>query len=358
MLRASLQVNLIVALSFTVIMGGIYFLLGNFGQDPEILPVARQYYLIILATMVPMAVFACFQQACNGTTDTATPMWMILGADVLNIAGNYVLIFGKFGFPELGLAGAGVSTLIARTSSAIGIVAVFAWRKRYRVYWESLKKSHAGVERRRRVWSISYPLMIQSGVECGLWSVGAVVSGWHGKVQLASYQIMNTISQLGFMIYMSFGWATSIRVANYTGQGDIPGIRRITNAGLHMVMALAVVSSLVFIFLTPEMVHMFSPDAAVSAAAMLLIPPLVLYQFCDGTQLVYINALRGTSVVKPLLWISVTSYIIVGIPSLLLLSETFGLETVGVYYSFSVALTTAAVLLYLAYRRALKRISA
>ena len=105
MLRGALQVNLIVALSFTVIMSGLYFFLDKFGQDPDLLPLARKYYLIILCTMVPMAVFNCFQQAANGTTDTATPMWLILGADVLNICGNYLLIFGKFGFPELGLAG-------------------------------------------------------------------------------------------------------------------------------------------------------------------------------------------------------------------------------------------------------------
>ena len=124
MLRGALQVNLIVALSFTVIMSGLYFFLDKFGQDPDLLPLARKYYLIILCTMVPMAVFNCFQQAANCTTDTATPMWLILGADVLNICGNYLLIFGKFGFPELGLAGAGISTLIARTLCAVAIVVV------------------------------------------------------------------------------------------------------------------------------------------------------------------------------------------------------------------------------------------
>ncbi len=115
MLRASLQVNIIMALAFTAIMGAIYFFLDYFGQDPEILPVAKEYYLIVLATLIPMAVFNCFQQTANGTTDTATPMWIILGADVVNIAGNYLLIFGKFGFPEMGLVGAGISTLTART---------------------------------------------------------------------------------------------------------------------------------------------------------------------------------------------------------------------------------------------------
>lgn len=357
MLRASLQVNVMLSVTFTVVMGALYFLLDDFGQDPEILPVAKSYYLIVLATMVPVGIFACFQQAANGTTDTATPMWIILASDVLNVAGNYVLIFGKFGFPELGLAGAGVSTLAARLFSAVTIVVVFALRGRYRPYWDSLLHSAAGGRRRLKVWTTSYPLMIQSGVECGLWSLGAVVSGWFGKVQLAAYQVMNTIGQLGFMIYMSFGWAVSIRVANYTGRGDLAGIRRITSAGLHLVLGLATLSSLVFIFFTPALVSLFSPEREVVAYALTMVVPLVLYQYCDGTQLVYINALRGTSIVKPLLWISLISYIGVGVPLLLFMAKWAGLETVGVYYSFSGALTAAAVLLYVAYRRALQRLT-
>lgn len=355
MLRGALQVNLIVALSFTVIMSGLYFFLDKFGQDPDLLPLARKYYLIILCTMVPMAVFNCFQQAANGTTDTATPMWLILGADVLNICGNYLLIFGKFGFPELGLAGAGISTLIARTLCAVAIVVVFAMRKRYRVYWRSVVGSHAEGRRRYRVWVTSYPLMIQSGVECGLWSFGAVVSGWFGKVQLAAYQVMNTIAQLGYMTYMGFGWATSIRVANFTGVEDINGIRRITCAGLHMVLALATLVSVVFLFFTEPLVHLFTPDANVAVQALLLVVPLILYQYCDAVQLTYVNALRGTSVVKPLLWISIVSYLFVGIPLLLFMAVTLDMATQGVYFSFSGALLTASVLLIVAFNRVLRQ---
>ncbi len=304
---------------------------------------------------VPMAVFNCFQQAANCTTDTATPMWLILGADVLNICGNYLLIFGKFGFPELGLAGAGISTLIARTLCAVAIVVVFAMRKRYRVYWRSVVGSHAEGRRRYRVWVTSYPLMIQSGVECGLWSFGAVVSGWFGKVQLAAYQVMNTIAQLGYMTYMGFGWATSIRVANFTGVEDINGIRRITCAGLHMVLALATLVSVVFLFFTEPLVHLFTPDANVAVQALLLVVPLILYQYCDAVQLTYVNALRGTSVVKPLLWISIVSYLFVGIPLLLFMAVTLDMATQGVYFSFSGALLTASVPLIVAFNRVLRQ---
>lgn len=354
MLRASLQVNLMVAIAFSVIMGAIYFFLGNFGQDPEILPLAKDYYLIILGSMIPMAVFNCFQQTANGTTDTATPMWIILCADVINIAGNYLLIFGKYGFPELGLAGAGISTLVARTSAAVAIVVVFAFRRRYKPYWRPLVSLHAGGARRVSVWKTSYPLMIQSGVECALWSMGAVASGWFGKVQLAAYQVMNTISQLGFMTYMSFGWATSIRVANFTGVNDFKGIRQTTAAGLHLVLLLCTLASLIFLFFTRDLVNIFTPETDVIAAAIPLIAPLILYQFCDGIQLTYVNALRGTSEVKPLLWISLLSYLVVGIPLLLFMAVSLGMETVGVYYSFSGALLCAATLLFLTFRKVLR----
>lgn len=355
MLRAALQMNLIIAIVFTVIMAGIYFILDHFGQDPELIPIAKDYYLIILWTIIPMAIFNCLQQTANGTTDTATPMWIIIATDVLNILGNYVLIFGKCGCPELGLRGAGISTLVARTLGAVAIVSVIAVRRRYKVYWNAMCREHAGKEERYRVWVTSYPLMIQSGVECGLWSFGAVVSGWFGKIQLASYQVMNTISQLGFMIYMSFGVATSIRVANFTGVGDIKGIRHITKAGLHIVLLLATVASLVFYFFADDLVHIFTPNNDVTVYALLLVGPLILYQYCDGTQLTYVNALRGTSEVKPLLWIALVSYIVVGIPLMLWMALGLKLETEGVYYSFSGALTVAAVLLIRAFRGVLRR---
>ena len=355
MLRASLQVNVIMAVAFTAIMGAVYFFLHLFGQDEELLPVARPYYLVILCSMIPMSVFNCFQQTANGTTDTATPMWIILGADVVNIIGNYLLIFGKFGCPELGLTGAGISTLISRTLAALAIVVVFRIRKSYRPYWMPLASESAGSSRRLKVWNTSYPLMIQSGVECGLWSLGAVVCGWFGKVQLAAYQVVNTISQLGFMTFMSFGWATSIRVANYTGKKDIAGVRFSATAGMHLNLVLCTIASLIFLIFSKDLVHLFTPEQDVIMAALPLIPPLILYQYCDATQLTYVNALRGTSHVKPLLWISVISYLIVGIPLMLFMAITLGMESVGVYYSFSGALLTAAVLCIVMFRKVIRQ---
>lgn len=346
-MRGGLQVNFIVSLCFTAVMGIIYFFLDCFGQPAEIMPLVRTYYLIVLATLLPMAVFNCCQQSANGMTDTATPMWMILCANVVNIAGNYVLIYGKLGFPELGLTGAGISTLTARYLGMTGMVLFLFFSKRYRIYFKEsadCTQEETG-SIRRQVWTTSYPIMIQSGIECFLWSFGTIVSGWFGKIQLASYQVVNTISQLGFMTYMSFGIATSIRVANFTGLRDMNGVRRITSAGLRLNMLLATIASMIFIFGGSHLISVFTPDPDVVAVAITLLPPMVLYQYADAYQLTYVNALRGTSNVKPLLWISIVSYLIVGIPLLLFLAKVISLGNLGVYYSFSGALIVASFLL-------------
>lgn len=355
-LRAGLQVNTLVSLFFVAVMGSLYFFVDRFGQPDDLLPLIRPYYLVMLSTLVFMAVFNCCQQTANGTTDTAMPMWIILISNVLNVGGNYVLIFGKFGFPELGLLGAGLSTLGARVFGMCAIVGWFALSKRYRPYWDGLRDPDGTMgDRRRKVWATSYPVSVQSGVECALWSVGAVVSGWFGKVQLASYQVVNTIAQLGFMTYLSFGIATSIKVANYTGLRDAVGIRRIARAGFHLNLLLGTAASLAFLVWTRPLVHLFTPDEAVITASVSLIVPLIIYQYGDAAQITYANALRGTSEVKPLLWVSVVSYIVVGLPCLFALAVGLDMGNVGVYYSFSSALFAAAILLYVSFRRVVRR---
>lgn len=356
-LRAGLQTNAFLSVGLTMVMAMLYFFLDKFGQPEELLPLIREYYLIILASLFPMAIFNCSQQTANAMTDTASPMWIILSSNVLNILGNYMLIFGKWGCPELGLNGAGISTLVARWFTVIVILMVFGFTRRYRPYMkEAIGSSHV-MHIRQEVWRISWPMMVQSGVEVGIWSLGAVVCGWFGKIQLAAYQVINTISQLGFMIFMSFGIAVSIRAANYTGVGDMQGVRRITTAGLHLNLVLATAASLVFFFLGPNLIHFFTPDEAVRKSAQMLIIPLLLYQYGDATQLTFANGVRGMGNAKPFLWVALIAYLLIGVPVLFLFACGFNLGNVGVYYSFFFALFSAAIILFIAFHQTLRRLS-
>lgn len=354
-LRGALQVNIILSCTFTIIMGGLYFFLDLFGQPEEIMPLIRSYYLIILCTLLPMALFNTFQQMFNGITNTRTPMWFILIANVLNIIGNYILIFGHFGAPALGLIGGGLSTLFARCVAMIGIILYFAYRHDYRRYREGYALKEKLGEIRMRIWKTSYPVMIQSGVECFLWSFGAIVCGWYGKIQLAAFQVVTTVSQLGFMIYMSFTTAISILVANFTGRKDWIAVKRVTSAGLHVVLLLATFTSLLFIFAGKNIIIAFTPDAEVIASALGLLLPMVVYQYMDAVQLGYANAIRGTSFVLPLMYISVSCYLVIGISVMLWFAKIFEAENVGIYWSFCIALGIAAVLLFFTFRHIVRK---
>lgn len=357
-LRVSLRLNILMGIFFTAVMGLIYFFLDRMGQPPELLPLIRGYYLIILCCMVVAAVFNCFQQAANGVTDTSMPMWIILSANLLNIIGNWLLIRGHLGFPELGLAGAGISTVTARALAAVAIIAVMLRSRRYRRYRAGFFSRERVPGTAKKVFFTSVPLMLQGGIECALWAFGAVVSGWADAIQLAAFQITNTISQLGFMTYLSFGIAVSIRVANYCGTRDLAGVRRITTAGLHFNLLLAVAASAIFIFGGTHILRIFTEDTAVILSAHGLLLPLVLYQLFDAVQLVYGNGIRGTSRVNPLLWASIIAYLAIGIPAVYLLGWTAALGNTGVYYGFCIAIFAVCVCLYCWYRNTLSRLQA
>ena len=357
-LRASLILNSLISIGFMVVMGVLYFFVDRMGQPVELLPLIRPYYLIMLCTLLPSAIFNCCQQTANGTTDTSSPMWVILIANVLNISGNYVLIYGKFGFPELGLTGAGISTLFARVMAMAAMTAIVVFRGRYRRYRAGLTSSESCRRRMAKVWKTSYPVGFQSGVECSLWSFGAVVAGWFGTVQLAAYQVVNTIGQLGYMIYMSIGVAISVRVANHIGVDDLRGVRCTASAGLHIIMVMATGASLTFLLLGHDMIGLFNDTETVVASGSALILPLIVYQYMDGFQLAYCNAQRGTSEARPLMWAALISYLAVGVPVMLLFAVGFQWGNVGVYYSFSVALLSAAVLLYRWFGQTLRRAEA
>lgn len=353
MLRVALKLNMILALLVLLVMGSLYFALPHMGQPPELLPLIREYYLIVLGSVILASLFYPGMQMAMGVTDTLSPMLIIVACNILNCIGNYLLIFGHFGCPELGLNGAGISTLTARLLSTILMMAVIFIAPRYRKYQRGLRTRTPLKEQQRTMTHTSVPVMIQAGVETALWGLGAVVCGWYGKEQLAAFQVVLVMGQLGFMTYMSFATATSIRVANLNGIHDTDGIRRATRAGLHLNLGLSTLASLIFIIFGAAILRLFTSDATVIAIGLTLIPPLVLYQYADAIQMIYVNALRGTSKVRPLIPISIISYIIIGISFMLFMASGLDMQGLGVYYSFSIALIAAAIGYIRSFRRVL-----
>lgn len=343
-LRNGLFLNTAFSLIILGIMTILYFNVDRMGQPEELLPLIRPYYLLYLAGLIPISVFNVFAQWAYAINRTKMPMWIILIANIANVIGNYMLIYGVWGCPELGLTGAGISTLFSRVLSMVCILAVFFGFKEYRKYREGFTQNHISKLHLAQINRTSWPVALQMAFETGAFSLSAIMAGWLGKIPLASFQVMLIVGTLGFCIYYSFAASVSVLVSNAAGLNDNAKIRRISFAGFHILLAIATISSLVFIIFGETLIRAFTDDTAVIITSLSLIFPLVLYQYGDATQINFANALRGTSNVMPMLWIAFVSYIVVGLPSTYLLAFTFEMGLYGIFLSFSVSLFLAATL--------------
>lgn len=353
--RQAVKINIAFAAAVTAAMGIVYFNLDRLGQPAELMPIIKPYYLLYLAGLIPVAVFNVLAQWSYAINNTSLPMWLILGANVFNIGGNYILIYGNLGAPELGLFGAGLATLAARIGCMAVLIAVMLRARRYAPYREGFLHRPARRGDNRLLWRTSMPVALQMGFESGSFTAAAVMTGWLGAVPLAAFQIIVIIGTLGFCIYYSIGSAITIKVANAAGTGDIGGMRHMAWAGYHIMLAMMTVSSVTFVVAGPAMMHAFTTDPAVLALAGTLLFPLVLYQLGDATQITFANALRGTSRVMPMLWIAFVCYVLVGIPATYLLGIAGGMGVYGIILSFSASLFLAGALFLIFFLRATRR---
>ena len=324
----------------------IYFNVEKMNQPANLIPLIKPYYLVLLASMVPMLLVNTLRQFTDGIGNTRLSMWIIIGGNLLNILLNYLTIYGNFGFPELGLLGAGLSTLAARVAMAAAYIIVLSRSHRYATYVQGIR--HGDIDSRisSNIFATSWPIAVQMGLETGIFSFASIMIGWLGEIPLAAYQIMLSISTIGFMVYYSLGASMSIKIAGYYGNGDITQIRNCSVSGLHIIMACAATACLLFFFLGEPVIRLFTDDVAVIAVAMLVIPPLMLYQVGDALQVTYANALRGITDVRPMMLTAIIAYLIVGLPLGYLLAFPCGMGIVGIYLSFAVALLLAGVLFF------------
>ena len=343
-MRNGLVLNFIFSLLITGIMFLFYVNIENMGQPQELLPLIRPYLLLFLAGLIPTAIFNTFAQWSYAIGNSRMPMWIILISNIVNIIGNWLLIYGNFGCPELGLNGAGISTLIARLICPIAIMVIFFGAKKYQEYRHGFFNSSISYGNLKHITITSLPIALQLSLESGSFTFAAVVTGWLGAIELAAYQIIVIVGTLGFCIYYSMGSSVSVLVANAAGRNDKKGMRQVAFAGYHIMLALATMSSLIFILFGRDLMTIFTDDAIVIATASTLIFPLVLYQLGDATQINFSNALRGTSNVMPMLWIALVCYVIVGIPATYTIAITASMGIYGIILSFSIPLFLAGAL--------------
>ncbi len=356
-MKNGILVNGAIGLVSLVVLSVIYCFLDRFGQAPELLPLIRPYFIIIGISSFFQLGFNVLKQFTDGMRQPVVSMVFLIIGNVVNIFGNWVLIYGKLGFPELGLNGAGLSTLLAR-ALMLGMFALYVFKgKKFSQHVAAFKASHLSKGRMKHIFSLGYPVAIQNGLEASTFSFSAIMIGWLGVVELAAHQVVTTISLLFFLLLQGLSFAVSILVSNSYGKKDFDGVRKYTKKGFLMMLTIsATLSALLYIFRFPA-AGIFTDSTEVASIAVSLFFLLFAYQFGDGLQLCYSCVLRGIQDVKPIMYCAFISYYLVAIPCSYCLGFKAGLGIHGIWLGFPIGLTLAGIFFYLRYRYDMHRMS-
>ena len=356
-LKNSLLANLLLSVLLTGVLVLIYFNVGNMGQPSELLPLIRSYFMVSMISVIFVMLANSFRQFVEGITDPLVSMWILLSGNLLNIIGNYVLIYGKFGFPEMGLLGAGYSTLFSRVFMLVMFVLVFLLRPSYKPYRQGFIRMWIMPNRLMRLTRIGVPIALQQGLEAATFSLTAIMAGWLGSLELAAHQVVISISTVSFTIYLGLGSATAIRTSYFKGAGDWPQVRKITVAGVHLGIVVSFITCLVLFLVRDSISFVFSDDPNVSQIVVMLLPILMLYQFVDGAQIVLANALRGLSDVKPIMWISFITNFLIAIPAGYMLGFSAGMGISGIWLAYPIGFVFSVNLLGLRARKTMNPVA-
>ena len=333
----------------------IYFCLDHFGQAPELMPYIKPYFAIIgISTLFALG-FNVLKQFTDGICRPMISMTLLMIGNLLNIFGNWVLIYGKLGFPEMGLTGAGISTLVSRALILLVFIVFIFKSKKMNEYARAIKEALLSRGEMKTVFKMGYPVGIQMALESSTFTFAAVMAGWLGVIQLAAHQVVITISQLFFLMMQGLSFAVSILVSNAFGRKDLGSVREYARKGYFMTLGIsATLSALLYCF-RYQAAGIFTDSPEVSAMAVSLFFLLFAYQFGDGLQLCFANVLRGIQDVKPIMYAAFVSYYLIAIPSAYLLGFKTSLGIHGIWMGFPIGLTLAGIFFYARYRSDLRR---
>lgn len=346
MLKNGLLSNFLIAIGIVIAMTVLILNIHKLNQPEELIPLIIPYYLFQLASIPFVMLFNAFKQFSDGMGDTVTPMWIMLGTNVINIIGNYLLIYGNFGCPEMGLTGAGIVTLSIRILSLLVFCLLFLFGAKYQEFRLGFKAAFINRKSQGLLFRMGFPVGIQMGVESGSFSLSVLMMGWIGSVALAAHQIVGVVTTLGFMVYYGIGAAVAIRVSMCKGQNDMINARRSTFAGLHLMMLL-VLGVMVLIFICRNVMgYLFTDNEEVVKMAAILAFPVILYQIGDGLQILFANALRGIADVKFLAYSAFICHFGMALPIGYFCGFILDWGALGIWSGFPVSLTALGLVLW------------
>ncbi|WP_340199213.1 MATE family efflux transporter [Ascidiimonas sp. W6] len=325
-------------------------------QPVEVVILAKPYLDLVAFSLIPLIVFQGFKQFTDGLSQTKYAMYAAVLGNVINIILNYLLIYGKFGFPALGIVGAAMGTLISRFLM-VGILWATIYKKdNLRPYISHLNFRIIKISVLKKIIALGFPSALQMLFEVAIFTAAIWLSGMLGKNAQAANNIALNLSSFTFMFVMGLGSATMIRVGNQKGLKRFKDLRRIARSFFLMSILIQTFFGILFLIFHQNVpwLYMDSSNMADYAntmetaeiAAQLLIVA-AFFQISDGIQVVVLGALRGMQDVKVPTFITFIAYWVIGFPISWYLGLHTSFASTGIWIGLLAGLSASAVLLYI-----------
>ncbi len=357
LLKNGVFTHLAAAIVLSVVMFGVYFILPLLDQPPEVLNLAKPYFLLLCLSYLPFMLFFSMKQFFEGIGNTKMAMQITITANVVNVVVNYVLIFGKLGFPEMGLVGAGIGTLVSRLFMALLFVLYIFKIPKLKKYFVEAHKQYFSLEKITAILKIGIPIGFQIIVELLAFGVGAIMMGWLGEIPLAAHQVAIGLASFTYMISLGVSQANTIRVSHQMGVKNYKALQMAASASTHLVLAFMLFMGFVFIIARNYLPLMFTADSAVIDIAAGLLIIAAIFQVFDGLQVVMLSTLRGMADVKLPMFIAFFAYLLIGIPTSYILTFVLNFGPQGIWYGYLIGLSTAGILFYFRFKYVFRKMA-
>jgi multidrug resistance protein, MATE family len=351
--------SLVLTPPLIAILWALIPLMSAVGTNPRVLTHFGPYYKALVWSILPLFLYSAFRRYLQALNIVKPVTWSLLIANLVNIAGNYALMYGHWGAPAMGLAGSAWSTFGSRVFMAAFLFAVIVWKERRsrRVYGPLLAEISWRPEpaRIRRLVALGLPAAGQIGVEGGIFSLATVMLGKMDEVSLAAHSIALNVVSTTFMVPLGISSAAAVRVGQAVGRKDPRGVALSGWAAVIM-GALFMGSAALSLWLIPRwIVVLFSGDPAVITAGVALLQIAAVFQLFDGFQVVTTGALRGLGDTRTPMLAHFAGYWVIGLPISYILCFRFGWGARGIWTGLSTALVLIGIGLMLVWRARMRR---
>ena len=341
---------LVLSVPIIAVLFWISSALDAWGLTPSVLVLTRPYLETLAWSVVPLLLYSSFRRYLQGMGVVRPVMVALIVANIINAVANWLLIFGKFGFPALGVEGSAWATVFARVIMALFLLATIVYREHD--VWNS---RHLEWSWFRRLLALGLPASGQVTLEVGVFAAATALAGRLPATALAAHQIALNYAAFTFMVPLGVASAGAVRVGHAVGRRDPAGASRAGWTAIVLGVGFMTVAALVFLTIPRLLLRAFTDDPGVLGVGVTLLFVAAVFQLFDGLQGVATGVLRGLGDTRsPMLW-NLAGHWFIGLPLGYWLAFVLGIGVIGLWWGLSIGLMICGVALLLVWVRQIRK---